>query len=69
MGVLTRSNFEDLTHKGREIYTGSGLPEDNNPMSCVLLALLFHDFQGTPTSPFICKGCEVKGSNRIDYVQ
>jgi hypothetical protein len=54
-----RANFEGLTHKGRKIYTGLGHLEDNNPTSCVLLALLFHDLQGTPTPPFICKGCGV----------
>jgi hypothetical protein len=59
MRVLTRSNVEGLTHRGCEIYTGSGHPEDNNPTSCVLLALLFHDLQGTPAPPFICKGCGV----------
>jgi hypothetical protein len=37
MGVFTRLEVEGNTKGQRDFKTGSGLPEDNNPTSCVLI--------------------------------
>jgi hypothetical protein len=52
----------------KDFYTGSGLPEDNSPMYCVLVlvmsidvAVVVVDFSpmGASTPPFISKGARL----------